>query len=122
MVHLATFCARCKISASNLSFLPHGYLSRGRSFRSVDFRQGLACSRRSDSGLRREGSDKKKEKRESGRERGTLDYEKSPFFLRNSRPSARENHPTPPSLAFLACGDFHARSPFARSTIPEEKW
>ena len=23
---------------------------------------------------------------------------------------------------FLACGDFHARSCFARSTIPEEKW
>ena len=28
----------------------------------------------------------------------------------------------PPRLAFLACGDFHARSCFARSTIPEEKW
>ena len=25
-------------------------------------------------------------------------------------------------LAFLAWGDFHARSRFARSTIPEEKW
>ena len=25
-------------------------------------------------------------------------------------------------LAFLAWGDFHARSCFARSTIPEEKW
>ena len=28
---------------------------------------------------------------------------------------------SPPHLAFLA-GDFHARSRFARSTIPEEKW
>ena len=27
-----------------------------------------------------------------------------------------------PSLAFLAWGDFHARSHFASSTIPEEKW
>ena len=25
-------------------------------------------------------------------------------------------------LAFLACGDFHARSRFARSTIPKGKW
>ena len=25
-------------------------------------------------------------------------------------------------LAFLAWGDFHARSRFAHSTIPEEKW
>ena len=29
---------------------------------------------------------------------------------------------SPPRLAFLAWGDFHARSRFARSTIPEEKW
>ena len=29
---------------------------------------------------------------------------------------------SPPPLAFLAWGDFHARSRFARSTIPEEKW
>ena len=28
----------------------------------------------------------------------------------------------PPRLVFLAWGDFHARSHFARSTIPEEKW
>ena len=27
-----------------------------------------------------------------------------------------------PGLAFLAWGDFHARSCFARSTIREEKW
>ena len=27
-----------------------------------------------------------------------------------------------PFLAFLAWGDFYARSRFARSTIPEEKW
>ena len=29
---------------------------------------------------------------------------------------------SPPRLEFLAWGDFHARSRFARSTIPEEKW
>ena len=29
---------------------------------------------------------------------------------------------SPPRLAFLAWGDFHARSRFARSTIPKEKW
>ena len=29
---------------------------------------------------------------------------------------------TPPRLTFLARGDFQARSRFARSTIPEEKW
>ena len=29
---------------------------------------------------------------------------------------------TPPRLAFLAWGDFHARSRFALSTIPEDKW
>ena len=29
---------------------------------------------------------------------------------------------SPPRLAFLAWGDFHVRSRFARSTIPEEKW
>ena len=29
---------------------------------------------------------------------------------------------SPPRLAFLAWGDFQARSRFARSTTPEEKW
>ena len=29
---------------------------------------------------------------------------------------------SPPRLAFLAWVDFHARSRFARSTIPEKKW
>ena len=29
---------------------------------------------------------------------------------------------TPRVSPFLAWGDFHARSRFARSTIPEEKW
>ena len=29
---------------------------------------------------------------------------------------------SPPRVAFLAWGDFHARLRFARSTIPEEKW
>ena len=29
---------------------------------------------------------------------------------------------SPPRLAFLAWGDFHARSRFSRSTVPEEKW
>ena len=42
--------------------------------------------------------------------------------------SARENHPTRRHAAArevspcLAWGYFHARSRFARSTIPEEKW
>ena len=65
-----------------------------------------------------------------------------PFFLREAKrereilkrnASARENHPTrekatriflPPRRVspFLAWGDFHARSRFARSTFPEEKW
>ena len=40
---------------------------------------------------------------------------------------ARENHPTREKETrgvspFLAWGHFHARSRFARSTIPEEKW
>ena len=29
---------------------------------------------------------------------------------------------SPPRPAFLAWGDFHARSRFTRSTIPEERW
>ena len=56
---------------------------------------------------------------------------------RAKRERARENHPTrekakrggdhmflsPRRVSpFLAWGDFHARSRFARSTIPEEKW
>ena len=36
--------------------------------------------------------------------------------------SARENHPTRGKAPFLAWGDFHARTLFAPSTIPEEKW
>ena len=56
----------------------------------------------------------------------------TPFFLRDSRASERrarlkitprekgEKRETP-RLAFLAMGDFHARSRFARSTIPKEK-
>ena len=44
-----------------------------------------------------------------------------------SETRARENHPTREKATcgvspFLAWGDFHARSRFARSTIPEEKW
>ena len=39
----------------------------------------------------------------------------SPFFLRDSRASETR-------APFLAWGDFHARSRFACSTIPEEKW
>ena len=38
--------------------------------------------------------------------------------MRNA--SARENHPTREKAT--RGGDFHARSRFARSTIPEEKW
>ena len=57
-----------------------------------------------------------------------------PFFLRDSRgseararvkitPREKRRHAlSPPRLAFLPWGDFHARSRFARSTIPEEKW
>ena len=65
-----------------------------------------------------------------------LDYEWSPIFPQRNA-SARENHPTrerrdavwrahfspsPSRLAFLAWDDLHARSRFARSTIPEKKW
>ena len=47
-----------------------------------------------------------------------------------SKTRARENQPTREKetlsprrvSSFLAWGDFHARSRFARSTIPEEKW
>ena len=58
----------------------------------------------------------------------TLDYEWSPFFLRDSRASETRARVkiTPREKGgkggFLAWGDFHARSRFARSTIPEEKW
>ena len=48
------------------------------------------------------------------------------FLLRDSRASARENHPTREKVTrvspFLAWGDFHARSRFARSSIAEQKW
>ena len=47
-----------------------------------------------------------------------VEYELSPFFLRDSRASeTRASVKTTPTW-----GDFHARSRFARSTIPEEKW
>ena len=44
-----------------------------------------------------------------------------------SRAVVSENHPTREKATrgvspFLAWGDFHARSRFARSTVPEEKW
>ena len=64
----------------------------------------------------------------------SVDYEQSPFFLRDSRaskmracmksPHARKarHGASPLRLTFLAWGDFHARSRFAHSTIPEEKW
>ena len=47
--------------------------------------------------------------------------------LYTCKTSARENHPTREKATrcvspFLAWGDFHGRSRFARSTIPEEKW
>ena len=45
-----------------------------------------------------------------------LDYEYSPFSLKDSSCKASETR-----NAFLAWDDFHARSPFARSTIPEDK-
>ena len=60
----------------------------------------------------------------------SLDYEQSPFFLRDSRATetrARQKitpHEFSPRRVspFLAWGDFHARSRFACSTIPEENW
>ena len=53
-----------------------------------------------------------------------LDYEQSPFFLRDSRASETRARVKITSRVspFLAWGDFHARSRFARSTFPEEKW
>ena len=42
-----------------------------------------------------------------------LKLSEPPFFLRDSRAC---------DAPFLAWGDFHVRSRFARSTIPEEKW
>ena len=38
------------------------------------------------------------------------------------RTSAERLHAAGRRIAFLAWGDFHARSRFARSTIPEGKW
>ena len=46
--------------------------------------------------------------------RCVLDYEQSPIFPRGQQ-SER-------NALFLAWDDFHARSRFALSTIPEEKW
>ena len=47
-------------------------------------------------------------------------------MVERAKASARENHPMREEATrvspFLAWGDFHARSRFARSTIPEEKW
>ena len=68
-----------------------------------------------------------------------VDYEYSPIFLRDSRasetrsrakitPRGKRLHAAGIFLSprrvspFLAWGDFHARSRFARSTLPEEKW
>ena len=67
-----------------------------------------------------------------------VDYEQSPIFPQGQQSvqnaSARENHPSREKATrggerekcrvspFLAWGDFQARSHFARSTIPEEKW
>ena len=60
-----------------------------------------------------------------------LDYEWSSLFLGDSRasetrvrvkitPGEKRRHAA--GREFLAWGDFHARSRFARCTIPEEKW
>ena len=52
-----------------------------------------------------------------------LDYEWSQFFFRDSRASeTRARVKITPREKKLAWGDFHARSRFARSNIPEEKW
>ena len=61
----------------------------------------------------------------------SLDYKQSPIFPQGQQSernaSVRQNHPTREQVTrgvspFLAWGDFHMRSRFARSTIPEEKW
>ena len=52
-----------------------------------------------------------------------LDYEWSPFFFRDTHASeTRARVKITPREKRLAWGDFHARSRFARSSIPEEKW
>ena len=51
-----------------------------------------------------------------------LDYEWSPIFPQRNAVGGAHFSPSPPRLAFLAWDDLHARSRFARSTIPEEKW
>ena len=57
-----------------------------------------------------------------------LKLSEPPFFLRDSRACETRAHVkiTPRVKRrvspFLAWGDFHVRSRFARSTIPEEKW
>ena len=46
-----------------------------------------------------------------------------PFFLRDRRASeTRARVKITPREKFLAWGDFHSRSRFPRSIIPEEKW
>ena len=50
-----------------------------------------------------------------------------PYFWTKLRPDGPKKfggggETTPRRLAFLAWGDFYARSRFARSSIPEEKW
>ena len=56
--------------------------------------------------------------------KGHFDYEQSPFFLRDSRASETRKRVkiTPREKRRQAWGDFHARSRFDRSTIPEGKW
>ena len=56
--------------------------------------------------------------------KGHFDYEQSPLFLRDSRASETRKRLkiTPREKRRQAWGDFHARSRFAPSTIPEEKW
>ena len=61
---------------------------------------------------------------------GKLDYQQSSIFPQGYQSernaSARENYPTREKARrvspFPAWGNFHARSRFARSTIPEGKW
>ena len=50
-----------------------------------------------------------------------LDYEQSPIFPQGQQSARNARAPAPRRVSpFLAWGDFHARSRFARSSIPEE--
>ena len=97
------------------------------------------------SSMRRSVSSPNETLRREMKIRRAVDYEQSPIFPQGQQSernaSTRENHPTRKKATrggerenlfiilspcrvspFLAWGDFHAPSRFARSTISEEKW